>query len=84
MSEFPSALDNLERGRRQTGLGVRDLWFNCFGMGFNESVERLEAIFDGTETPSCQDYDLIAHCLNERLAELGVGTLVPYCEELDA
>lgn len=80
---MPSAREALERGRVQSGLGIQDLWLRCFELGFNESARILGAIFAGTETPSRGDYDLIAHCLNERLTELGEGTLVPYCDELD-
>ena len=80
---MPSAREVLERGRAQSGLGIDELWMECFGMGFNGSVETLGAIFDGTETPSRGDYDLIAQCLNERLKEIGVRRLVPYREELD-
>lgn len=78
-----SARELLERGRRDSGLLMQDLWLDCLGMGFNASVERLQAIFDGTETPSPHDYDLIAQCLNERLKDLDVGTRVPYGDEIE-
>jgi hypothetical protein len=83
VSGFQSARQNLERGRRQCGLAVDDLWLQCFGMGFDGSVGTLEAIFSGTKRPSRGDYDLIAHCLNEHLKELGVDPLVPYFDEID-
>ncbi len=75
--------DNLERGRIQSGLGIEELWLNCLGMGSNASVEKLQAFFDGTETPSLEEYDLVAQCLNEQLKEIGVDTLVPYGDELE-
>ncbi len=67
----------------QSGLAIHDLWLQCFGMGFDGSVKTLEAIFEGTEGLSRRDYDLIAHCLNEHLKDLGVDALVPYGEEID-
>ena len=83
VSGSESVRENLERGRLQSGFAIHDLWLQCFGMGFDGSVESLEAIFEGTEPLSRGDYDLIAHCLNERLKELGMEVLVPYGEEID-
>lgn len=62
---------------------IDELWLDCVGMGFNATPEKLRAIFDGTEPPSRYDYDVIAQCLNERLKDLDVGTLVPYGDEID-
>lgn len=77
-----STREILGRGLTQSGLVIEELWVQCLGMGFNASIERLQAIYDGTEEPTRNDYDLIAQCLNERLKELGVATLVPYRDEL--
>ena len=82
MSDSPSFREALERGRTDSGLAVQDLWLLCLGMGFNESVEDLQAILDGTRAPSRHDYDVIAQCLNERLRDLGVRSQVPYAGEV--
>jgi hypothetical protein len=62
---------------------IQDLWLDCLGMGFNASVEKLQAILDGTEEISRHDYGVIAQCLNERLKDLGMGTPVPFGDEID-
>lgn len=66
----------------QSSLAIEDLWLKCLGMGFNASPQQLQAIFEGARTPTPNEYDVIAQCLNERLRELGVDKLVPYGDEL--
>ena len=83
MKDLSSVRQNLESGREQSGLGIHDLWLECLGMGFAGSVEKLQEILDGTEALSRRDYDLIAQCLNERLRDLEMDTLVPHADEID-
>jgi hypothetical protein len=61
---------------------VEDLWTECVALGANASIEELEAILNGTRSPSVREYDLIAHSLNERLVDLGLNRPVPYAEDV--
>ena len=83
MTNSVSAPETLEKGRMAGGLDLQELWLECFAMGFNGSVGRLQDILDGTERLSRSEYDLIAQCLNERLREAGDSELVPYADEID-
>ena len=48
----------------------------------NEPIGRIRAYLDGSSIPSGAEYDVMAHCVNERLLELGVVTPLPYADEL--
>jgi hypothetical protein len=72
----------LEKGRGQAGFRVEELWTQYLALGGNEPVDQLRAFLDGSSVPSRQDYDLLAHCLNERCRELGAGNPMPYGDDL--
>jgi hypothetical protein len=72
----------LDSARVRTGLSVEGLWTECVALGANASIDELEAILNGTRSPSAGEYDLIAHSLNERFADLGLDHPVPYAEDV--
>ncbi|HEY2643073.1 MAG TPA: hypothetical protein VGI56_04900 [Galbitalea sp.] len=72
----------LEKGRTQAEFRVEELWTQYLALGGNEPVDQLRAFLDGSSVPSRQDYDLLAHCLNERCRELGAGNPMPYGDDL--
>ena len=82
MREAPSAYEHLEAGRARAGVSVNDLWVECISLGMNAPIDRLQGMLNGTRAPSRHEYDVIAHCLNEHLRELGHSDHVPYGDEL--
>ena len=74
--------DILEDGRTQAGFQIEELWTQYLALGGNEPIDRLRAFLDGTSIPPRRDYDLLAHCLNERLRDLGTDNPVPYGDDL--
>ena len=79
----PLLHDILEAGRTQAGFQVEELWTQYLALGGNEPIDRLRAFLEGSSVPSRQDYDLLAHCLNERLRDLGTDNPVPYGDDLE-
>jgi hypothetical protein len=78
----PAVHQLLESARVRTGLSVEELWTECVALGANASIDELEAILNGTRSPSAREYDFIAHSLNERMVELGFDDPVPYAEDV--
>jgi hypothetical protein len=78
----PELHEILEGGRAQAGYQVEELWTQYLALGGNEPIDQLRGFLEGSSVPSRQDYDLLAHCLNERCRELGADNLVPYGEDL--
>ena len=72
----------LDSARVRTGLSVEGLWIACLALGGSASIDRLEAILNGSRSPSAGEYDLIAHTLNEQLVDLGLVQSVPYAEDV--
>lgn len=72
----------LEEGRTQAGYQVEELWTQYLALGGNEPIDQLRAFLDGSSVPSRLDYDLLAHCLNERCRELGADNPMPYGDDL--
>ena len=78
----PAVHQFLESARVRTGLSVEELWTECVALGANASIDELEAILNGTRSPSVREYDFIAHSLNERMVDLGLDHPVPYAEDV--
>jgi hypothetical protein len=78
----PAVHQLLDSARVRTGLSVEELWTECVALGANASFDELEAILNGTRSPSVREYDLIAHSLNERFVELGLNHPLPYAEDV--
>ena len=78
----PGVHQLLDSARVRTGFSVEELWTECVALGANASIDQLEAILNGTRTPSAREYDLIAQSLNERYVDLGLGDAVPYAEDV--
>lgn len=74
----PRALS--ETSCREAGLSDHDLWVRYFELGGMATVEQIVGfVRDGAEAP--REHDLLAHALNERFAELGLGRRVYYNDE---
>ena len=71
----------VERVRREAGLSVSDLWLRYFALGGAETAGRIESYLDGHVELDGPQYDVLAHALNERLAEIGRAHAVPYRTE---
>jgi hypothetical protein len=68
----------LEDGRRRAGLSIDELWLRYFGLGGTADVVETEAYLRGLVTLSGYERDMLAHAVNERLAEVRVPDRVPY------
>lgn len=71
----------LDAYRRDAGLSQSELWFRYFELGGMSTTFQLEACLHGALRASSHDYDVIAHALNERFAELGGDHPVPYSDD---
>jgi hypothetical protein len=70
--------DDLDGARLKAHLSRQDLWQRYFELGGRASPLELEAILEGVLEPSRYEYDILAHALNERFAEIGEDPSVPY------
>lgn len=82
-SERPPLHEILELGRTRAKLPVEEFWTGYMALGGNESIDRIRAFLVGTSVPSRIEYDVMVHCVNERLRELGARDPLPYGEEID-
>lgn len=67
-----------EVARRRAGMSIQDLWRSCFELGGVVDPIELEAYLHGLMPLPAGQRDIIAHAVNERLAELGVDRRVAY------
>ena len=79
MPEEPN--DVLDRARQDAMLSLGALWLRYFEQGGNGTALELEAYLCGALRPAPQEYDVLAHTLNERFDELGDDQAVPYSDE---
>ena len=63
---------------RRGQLDVAQLWFRYIALGGDADPLELEAYLLGLMPLDDYQYDILAHALNERLAELGLPRDVPY------
>ena len=75
--------DGLDRARCKAGLSHGDLWLRYFELGGMSTALQLEGFLYGALRPSPNDYDVVAHALNERFVELGGNHPVAYAEAED-
>jgi hypothetical protein len=68
----------LNQARIDGCMSHADLWMRYFGLGGISTALEIEAYVYGALEPSAHDYNLLAHALNERFAELGHEPAVPY------
>lgn len=66
-----------------TGLTLDELWLRYFALGGDAGKVEIEAYLDGMVPLSVLQHDLLAHAVNERLAEIAPPR-APYAEELPA
>ena len=74
--------DGLDRARREAGLSHGELWMRYFEMGGMSTALELEGFLYGALRPSANDYNVVAHALNERFVELGGNHPVAYSEDV--
>jgi len=58
-----------------------ELWMRYFELGGMSTALQLEAFLYGALRPTANDYDVVAHALNERFVELGGNHPVAYSED---
>jgi hypothetical protein len=73
--------DVLDRARQDALLSLSALWLRYFEQGGMGTALELEAYLCGALRPTPQEYDVLAHTLNERFDELGAKQSVPYSDE---
>ena len=73
--------DALDRARCDARLSHGELWMRYFELGGMSSAFQLEAFLYGALRPTTNDYDVVAHALNERFVELGGKPPVAYSED---
>ena len=73
--------DCLDRARRDARLSHGELWMRYFELGGMSTSLQLEAFLYGALRPTDNDYDVVAHALNERFVELGGNHPVAYSED---
>lgn len=78
-----SSANTLDEYRRDAGLTHGELWLRYFELGGMSSAVALEAYLYGALKSTAHDYDVIAHVLNERFAELGGNHPVPYSDVIN-
>lgn len=63
---------DLERGRRQAGLSVKDLFVSYFALGGTADLGRVNAYLNGNDDVlDSHQRDVAVHAVNERLVDLG-------------
>ena len=73
--------DRLDRARRSARLSHGELWMRYFELGGMSTALELEGFLYGALRPTANDYDVVAHALNERFVELGGNHPVAYSED---
>ena len=73
--------DVLDRARQDALLSLSALWLRYFEQGGMGTALELEAYLCGALRPTPQEYDVLAHTLNERFDELGDDQSVPYSDD---
>jgi hypothetical protein len=81
MPKEPS--DMLDRARQEAMLSIGALWLRYFELGGMGTAVELEAYLCGALRPSPHEYDVLAHTLNERFVQLGLGESIPYSDDED-
>ena len=61
-----------------TDLRVGELWLAYFALGGNAGRYEVEAYLAGLMPMSAQEHNVLAHAVNERLAELTSPSRAPY------
>jgi hypothetical protein len=61
-----------------TELRVEELWLAYFALGGNAGRYEVEAYLAGLMPMSAQEHNVLAHAVNERLAELTAPSRAPY------
>lgn len=62
------------------GLSMEELWVGCFALGGNVGRYEIEAYLAGLMPISAHEHNVVAHVVNERLAEQLSVRRAPYRE----
>lgn len=73
--------EGLDPARCAAGLSHGDLWQRYFELGGMSTTLQLEGFLYGALRPTPEDYNIVAHALNERFVELGGNHPVAYLEQ---
>ena len=68
----------LNNARQLAEVTAYDLWLRYFALGGTASRADLGALLRGEVEFGADQYDVVAHALNERFAELEMDHPVPY------
>ena len=71
----------LDRARQDALLSTSALWLRYFELGGMGTALEVEAYLCGALQPSPQEYDVLAHTLNERFVELAGNHPIPYSDD---
>ena len=72
----------LSAGCEQAHLTLEQLWLAYLAFGGLHSPAEVRALLDGDGTLTAQEYDLLAHAINERFMDDGLDHPIPYAKEL--
>lgn len=70
------------RALRRSGLGLEDLYVRYFALGGTAGLVELEAYLQDLMPLPVVQRDMLAHAVNERLAELAPAAVAPYSRTL--
>ena len=71
----------LNNARQLADVTVRDLWMRYFALGGTASRADLSALLRGDMEFGAEQYDVVAHAINERFVELDMDHPVPYAAD---
>ena len=71
----------LNNARVLAEITVYDLWLRYFSLGGTESRADLGALLRGDTEFGEDQYDVVAHAINERFVELEMNHPVPYAAD---
>jgi hypothetical protein len=72
---------SLATGWALSGLSVRELWVQYFGLGGAYAYDGLVSYLAGEMPWSAHEHDVLAHAVNEACADQGLGCPVSYANE---
>jgi hypothetical protein len=73
----------LETARELAEVSVMELWLSYFALGGVATLDAVSLFLAGGVPLSAGEYDVLAHALNERFADLDGDHPVPYAEDLE-
>ncbi|MFN2506024.1 MAG: hypothetical protein ABR540_17680 [Acidimicrobiales bacterium] len=72
----------IDSGRRQLGMSVRDVWVGYFSVGGNGSMLEVERWLSGASDIPAREHDMLAQAVNDRFTDHGLNHPVRYSDAL--